>query len=122
MWRSHGPFPCGGAEYSNRFRSLPNGSVIGNLRSSGPLDRIPLPELTTKRVDISESGSEFAVDCGNVGGSNDHWLLCLRRFGRKSFGRDKPPFSDAAQLVLTIRELLQAESSICDLAWHYPEE
>jgi hypothetical protein len=45
-----------------------------------------------------DSAAEFAVYCGNVEGSADQWLLSLRRFGRKLFGRDKPPVSLAAPL------------------------
>ena len=64
------------------------------------------------------SGSEFAVHCGNVGGSKDHWLLSLRRYGRKMFGRDKPPYEEASPLIEGIRALLQGDA-IFDLKWLY---
>jgi hypothetical protein len=41
---------------------------------------------------LPQSGSEFAVHCGNVDGAQDQWLLSLRRHARKVFGRDKPPY------------------------------
>jgi hypothetical protein len=69
----------------------------------------------------ADSGAEFAVECGNVGGASDHWLLGLRRFGRKPFGLDKPPFADAERLVTTIRRILDAEASVSDLEWRYSE-
>ena len=65
------------------------------------------------------SGAKFAVHCSNVGGAPDHWMLHLRRFGRKLFGRDKPPFSDADPLVSQIQEILRTETSVSDLAWNY---
>jgi len=69
----------------------------------------------------AESGGMFAVHCSNVGEATDEWRLSLRRFGRKVFGRDKPPFSDAAALVGAIRELLEAEPSISDVEWLFPD-
>jgi hypothetical protein len=69
----------------------------------------------------NEEGSEFAIHCGNVDGSNSRWLLSLRRFGRKMFGRDKPPLSDAARLILAVESCLEAESSVTDLDWLYAE-
>jgi hypothetical protein len=63
-------------------------------------------------------GSEFAVHCGNVDGARDRWLLSLRRYGRKMFGRDKPPYDDAAPLIEGIRALLNG-SAVADLEWLY---
>lgn len=68
------------------------------------------------------SGSEFAVHCGSVGGSKDHWLLSLRRHARKLFARDKPPFSEASELVSEIQRLLESEPSVASLKWLYSEE
>ena len=67
------------------------------------------------------SGSEFAVHCGNVGGAKDHWLLSLRRYGRKMFGRDKPSYEEAAPLIKGIRALLQGDG-ISDVKWLYEKE
>jgi hypothetical protein len=61
-------------------------------------------------------GSEFAVHCGNVGGAKDHWLLSLRRYGRKMFGRDKPPYEEAAPLIAGIRGLLSGDG-FSDVKW-----
>ena len=68
------------------------------------------------------SGSEFAVHCSNIGGSKDHWLLSLRRHARKLFGRDKPPFSEASELVAEIQRLLESEPSVASLKWLCSEE
>jgi hypothetical protein len=68
-----------------------------------------------------ESGAEFAVHCGNVGGEKDHWLLSLRRHGRKMFGRDKPPYSRAEPLVMGIKGLLEGEAEITNIKWLYEE-
>ena len=64
------------------------------------------------------SGSEFAVHCGNVGGENDHWLLSLRRYGRKMFGLDKPPYEEALPLIEGIRCALKGDG-ISDVRWLY---
>jgi hypothetical protein len=67
-------------------------------------------------------GAEFAVHCGNVGGSTDHWLLSLRRYGRKLLGRDKPPFVEAAALVEEIQGLLYAEETVVEVVWLWAAE
>lgn len=67
---------------------------------------------------LTPSGSEFAVHCGNVDGAKDHWLLSLRRYGRKMFGRDKPSYEEAAPFIEGIRALL-SESEVADLEWLY---
>jgi hypothetical protein len=67
---------------------------------------------------ITEGGSEFAVHCGNVGGARDHWLLSLRRYGRKMFGRDKPPYEEAAILIAGIRGLVNGEG-FTEVSWLY---
>ena len=65
----------------------------------------------------TDTGSEFAVHCGNVQGSREQWLLSLRGHGRKLFGRDKPPYGDAAPLIAAIRLVLETEPEISDLRW-----
>jgi hypothetical protein len=69
----------------------------------------------------TDGGSEFAIHCGNVGGSKDHWLLSLRRYGRKMFGRDKPPYEDAAALIAGIRALVNADG-FSDVNWLYDSQ
>lgn len=64
-------------------------------------------------------GSEFAVHCGNVGGESDRWLLSLRRHGRKLFGRDKPPYSEAAPLVEAIKAAIEGDSASSEVRWLY---
>lgn len=55
---------------------------------------------------VGSNGAEFAIHCGNVDGSDERWLLTLRRYSRKMFGRDKPSFDKAARLVGAIHEVL----------------
>lgn len=69
----------------------------------------------------TEDGAEFALHCVNVGGATDRWLVSLRRFGRKMFGRDKPDFALADDLVRAVRELLEAEESVTELEWQFDE-
>ena len=63
-------------------------------------------------------GAEFAFHCGNAEGRKDHWCIALRRFGRKWFGRDQPPFTDAAEWVDALKVSLEAEPSITALKWY----
>lgn len=67
-----------------------------------------------------DSGAEFAIHCYNVEGSKEQWLLSLRRFGRKLFGRDKPPMALAEPLLVGVRTVLEGEPSITDLEWLVP--
>jgi hypothetical protein len=69
----------------------------------------------------TEDGAEFALHCVNVAGTTDRWLVSLRRFGRKMFGRDKPEFALADDLVRAVRELLEAEGSVTELEWRFDE-
>jgi hypothetical protein len=66
---------------------------------------------------FDDSGAEFAIHCYNVEGSKDDWLLSLRPYGRKLFGRDKPPIALAEPLLQGIRTVLEKEASITDLEW-----
>ncbi|RZJ61821.1 MAG: hypothetical protein EON49_04185 [Acidovorax sp.] len=65
------------------------------------------------------NGSEFAVLCGNVTGTKNRWVLALRRHAKKMFGRDKPPYAEAAQLVAAIRDAVQSVVPASDIEWHY---
>ncbi|MCP5419027.1 MAG: hypothetical protein H6970_00860 [Gammaproteobacteria bacterium] len=62
-------------------------------------------------------GAEFALHCCNTEGRKDHWCIALRRFGRKWFGRDKPPYTDAVELLDALKASLDAEPSITELKW-----
>jgi hypothetical protein len=62
-------------------------------------------------------GSEFAVHCGNVEGSNSHWLLSLRRFPRKLFGRDKPAYAEALALIEGLKNVVYSLESASELSW-----
>jgi len=70
---------------------------------------------------LPESGSEFAVHCGNEEGARDRWLLSLRRNARKMFGRDKPPYEEASKLVAAIRALLSASPHVQEVEWLYDQ-
>ena len=65
------------------------------------------------------AGSEFAVHCINLEGARDRWLLSLRRYARKMFGRDKPSYSEAAPLIAGIKAVVENESSISNVNWLY---
>ena len=96
--------------------------LCGELARRGVVTSYPESEDWGWYIEYTaESGAEFAVHCGNVQGEANQWLLSLRRFGRKLFGRDKPSFSLAAPLVSQIREVLGDEPSISDLEWLYSE-
>jgi len=69
----------------------------------------------------TERGSEFAIHCGNVSGYKNRWMLSLRRFGRKMFGRDKPPFAEISIVTDAIKQCLESETTVTDLEWHFPE-
>lgn len=71
---------------------------------------------------LPESGSEFAVHCGNDEGARDRWLLSLRRHARKMFGRDRPPYEEALKLVAAIRELLTSSPHVQEMEWLYDQE
>ena len=67
----------------------------------------------------TKEGDEFALHCGNIDGSKDRWLISIRRFGRKLFGRDKPSFECASDLICALRRLLEGEESVKELDWRY---
>ena len=68
---------------------------------------------------LPESGSEFAVHCGNVDGERNFWLLSLRRHARKMFGRDKPPYEEASTLVAGIRAAVTEAANASNVEWLY---
>ena len=68
----------------------------------------------------TESESEFAVHCGNVGGSKERWAIQVRRYARKLFGRDKPPWDEANLLLEAIVRVLQNDESVSELELFWP--
>ena len=62
-------------------------------------------------------GSEFAVHCGNIDGTDDLWLISLRRYKQGIFWREKPSFECARRLVAAIRSLLEGDEGIDELEW-----
>jgi hypothetical protein len=90
------------------------------LAAQGVATSYPVPEDWGWYIEyVTDEGSEFAVHCGNITGSNDHWLLSLRRFGRGLFGGDKPPYAEAEPLVRAIEAVVRGEDSITEPVWHY---
>jgi hypothetical protein len=70
---------------------------------------------------VTSDGAEFAIHCGNVDGKDDLWLLSLRRYPRKMFGRDKPSFDKASVLVGAVHEVLvEAEIVMQDWSAEFP--
>ena len=69
----------------------------------------------------TDAGEEFALHCGNIDDTDDEWLIGLRRFGRKLFGRDKPPFDRAEALIIAVCAVLESEETISALDWKYPD-
>jgi hypothetical protein len=65
------------------------------------------------------NGSEFAIHCSNVDGKKNLWMLSLRRYAKKMFGRNKPSFEEADDLIKGIRLLLEKSSQVSDLKWMY---
>jgi hypothetical protein len=91
--------------FAENFNPEPNEVIELSKSSSGD------PKLVLNKY------SEFAVHIGNVFETKDRWLLSLRRYGRKMFGRKKPPISDAENLLSEIKQILELEPSISDLKW-----
>ena len=80
----------------------------------------PEPEDLEWRLSYAtKAGDEFTVHCENTDGARDRWLISLQRHGRKLFGRDKPPFDLAGNLIGALRKLLEREASVTELNWHY---
>jgi hypothetical protein len=93
------------------------------LAASGVVTSYPQHEDWGWYLEYStESGAEFAVHCGNVSDEQHRWLLSLRPFGRKLFGRDKPSSTEASRLISAIRSVLAAEPAISNLLWRFPGE
>lgn len=68
---------------------------------------------------LPESGSEFALCCSNIDGASHQWQLTLKRYSRKLFGRNKPPYEEAHLLIETIRALLESTPEIQQIEWLY---
>jgi hypothetical protein len=90
------------------------------LARLGVVTSYPIAEDWGWLIEYSTAGgATFAVHCGNVDGTDDRWLLSLRRFRRGFLGRDKPSYEEARPLVDAIERLLRAEASVTELHWLY---
>jgi hypothetical protein len=97
--------------------------LCAQLAARGVVTSYPESEDWGWFLDYStDSGAEFAIHCGNVEGQANRWLLSLRPYGRKLFGRGKPELPEAAPLLSALRTVLAAEPSVSSLTWHLPEE
>lgn len=93
------------------------------LAHQGVMTSYPLAEDWGWMIEYpAASGAEFAVHCYNVDGAKDQWLLSLRRYARKLFGRDMPPYSEAEPLVSAIRRVIALEPSISQVSWLYEDD
>jgi hypothetical protein len=73
-------------------------------------------------IDYStDDGAEFSVHCSNVDGEKNRWQLSLRRFARKMFGRDKPPYDKAARLVAAIRDAVHSVAKPENVSWRWDD-
>ena len=94
--------------------------LAAELVKRGIVTSYPIAEDWGWLVEYSTgAGSEFAVHCINLEGARDRWLLSLRRYARKMFGRDKPSYSEAAALIAGIKAVVENESSISNVSWLY---
>lgn len=90
-----------------------------DLAKRGVVTSYPFAEDWGWFIEYTTPDGEFAVHCGNVGGVSDRWTLGLRRFGRNLFGRNKPPFEVASQLIIAIKATLTSDPEISALRWLY---
>ena len=96
--------------------------LTSELATRGIVTSYPIAEDWGWLLEYSTStGSDFAVHCINLDGARDRWLLSLRRYARKMFGRDKPAFADAAPLIAGIKAVVEGESSISKVNWLYEQ-
>jgi hypothetical protein len=94
--------------------------LTSELAKRGIVTSYPIAEDWGWLVEYaSGAGSAFAVHCINLEGARDRWLLSLRRYARKMFGRDKPAYSEAAPLIAGIKAVVENESSISNVNWLY---
>ena len=97
--------------------------LSAELARSGVATSYPNPEDWGWFIEfLPDSGSEFAVHCGNDEGASDRWLLSLRRHARKMFGRDKSPYEEAAALIAAIRWVLTASPFVHEMEWLYDQD
>ena len=96
--------------------------LCGALARAGTITSYPESEDWGWYIEHrTERGAEFAIHCGNIQGTTNQWLLSLRRFGRRLFGRNKPSYSEARPLVGTVEQCLESHPGITNLVWRYSE-
>ena len=96
--------------------------ISKQLAERGVITSYPMSEDWGWYVEfVTDHDAEFALHCYNVDGAGDHWLVSLRRFPRKLFGRDKPPYEKAARLIDALRQILADEPTINGVKWLYSD-
>jgi hypothetical protein len=96
--------------------------LTSELAKQGIVTSYPIAEDWGWLLEYSTpAGSDFAVHCINLDGARDRWLLSLRRYARKMFGRGKPAFAEAEPLVAGIKAVVERESSISKVNWLYQQ-
>ena len=97
--------------------------LTAELAKRGVVTSYPIAEDWGWLVEYSTgNGSVFAVHCINLDGARNRWLLSLRRYARKMFGRDKPAYSEAAPLIAGIMAVVGSEGSISNVNWLYDQQ
>ena len=92
--------------------------LTSELAAHGVITSYPIAEDWGWFIEYSGSeDSEFALHCYNVDGSRDRWLLALRPFGRRMFGRDRPDAALARPLLDALRAVLGSEPTIGEIEW-----
>ena len=68
-------------------------------------------------IEFFADDNEYWLCCGNVGGSNRHWRICLDRKAKSMFGRNKAPVEVAVPLLKTLANLLSETTGITNIEW-----
>jgi hypothetical protein len=66
---------------------------------------------------LTGDGHEFWLCCANLDGAADRWRCYLEPKPKGLFGRGKAPLDAALPLMRALREVLEAEAGIRNLAW-----
>ncbi len=66
---------------------------------------------------ITGDGHGYWLCCGNQDQRKDEWRCYLQPKARGLFGRHMAPVEGAAQLLKTLRDVLEAEQGIDNITW-----
>jgi hypothetical protein len=65
----------------------------------------------------TEVDDEYRLCCGNRDGASDKWQCFLMPRAKSFFGRNKASLANAAPLMSALRQILENEKSIYNIAW-----